>query len=86
MVRMTGADLGGEPFKEEWVGACSQERVFPVELLACLVLPVYSSSVGLSRRTVAFSGAGTRDGVVLVLEFRHSRPMCNAPSHQFGCY
>lgn len=46
MVRMTGAGLhlGAESFKEGWVGALSQERVFPVESLACLVPPVPSSS------------------------------------------
>lgn len=69
MVRMTGAGLhlGAEPFKREWVGALSREQVFLVQSLACLVLPVHSSSTtGLSRRTVAFSGAQAREGVVWV--------------------
>lgn len=69
MVRMTGAGLhlGAEPFKREWVGALSREQVFLVQSLACLVLPVHSSSnTGLSRRTVASSGAQAREGVVWV--------------------
>lgn len=66
---MTGAGLHleAEPFKWEWVGALSREQVFLVESLACLVLPVHSSfTTGLSRRTVAFSGARAREGVVWV--------------------
>lgn len=84
---MTGAGLHleAEPFKWEWVGALSREQVFLVESLACLVLPAVSPR-GFLEGLLHSVGPEQEKGWFGCLEAQHSRPMCNAPSHQFGFY
>lgn len=89
VVRMTGAGLhlGATSFKEGWVGALSQERVFPV----VASLSIASCSEQFRPRSFLEGRLHSvapepQMGWFWCLQSQHSRPMCNVPSHQFGLY